>query len=213
MKAMLGSDRQKMEVAIKRYFRRYLILPVLGHFGFEWRHDVSRISRLFARVPVVATDGLLSAAPFARAGQVAPNEIMVVVSEGWLPPASRRHDVACFHGLLHDPALVTDLWPLLRGEMPRRCLAEALRWMSSTTSEFQHRLLVIVEGYDAVRVDALASPAHATPRRKRRASAGKCAGRNGTDARPAARAMRSDHPWGADVAEFRHKSSKVAKLR
>lgn len=157
MKAMLGFDRQMMGLAIERGFLRCLIPPAPGHFGLVWRHDVSRISRLFARVPVVATDGLLAAAPFARAGGVAAAEIMAGVVGGELRPAGRRHDVAGFQGLLFDPASATDLWPVLRGEMPRRRLAEALGWMPGTIAELQRRRLLEVEGFDAVRMDALAS--------------------------------------------------------
>uniref|UniRef100_UPI0025E62B5A hypothetical protein n=1 Tax=Sphingomonas sp. TaxID=28214 RepID=UPI0025E62B5A len=58
---------------------------------------------------------------------------------------------------LFDPASATDLWPVLRGEMPRRRLVEALGWMPSTISELQRRQLLEVAGLDAVRMDALAS--------------------------------------------------------
>lgn len=157
MKAMLGFDRHMMGLAIERGLLRCLIRPAHGHFGLVWRHDVSRISRMFARVPVVATDRLIAAAPFARAGGVATAEIMAGVVEGSLRPAGRRHDVAGFGGLLFDPASATDLWPVLRGEMPRRRLVEALGWMPNTISELQGRQLLEVAGLDAVRMDALAS--------------------------------------------------------
>lgn len=157
MKAMLGFDRRMMGLAIERGLLRCLIPPAPGHFGLVWRHDVARIARLFARVPVVAVDGLLAAAPFAKAGGVAAAEIMAGVVEGRLRPAGRRRDLAGFQGLLFDSAAAAGLWAVLRGEMPRRRLAEALGWMPRTIPELQRRQLLKVDGFDAVRMDALAS--------------------------------------------------------
>ncbi|MDK2768284.1 MAG: TniQ family protein [Sphingomonas sp.] len=157
MKAVLGFDRHMMGLAIERGSLRCLIPPAPGHFGLVWRNDVGRIARLFDRVPVVPTAGLLAPAPFAKAGGVAGAEVMVGVVEGRLLPAGRRQDVAGFQGLLFDPASASELWPVLRGEMPRRRLAEALGWMPQTISELQRRRLLKAEGFEAVRMDAVKS--------------------------------------------------------
>lgn len=157
MKAVLGFDRAMMKLAIERGWLECLIYPSPGHFGLVWRRDVARISRLFARVPVVANDGLLPPAPFARLGGVAAAEILAGVVERKLQPAGRRRDIAGFEGLLFHPASAVGLWAALRGEMPRRRLAEALEWMPGTIQELQRRKLLKVEGFDAVRMDALAS--------------------------------------------------------
>lgn len=157
MKAVLGFDRAMMRLAIERGWLGCLISPSPGHFGLVWRRDVARISRLFARVPVVENDGLLPPAPFARLGGVAAAEILAGVVERKLQPAGRRRDIAGFDGLLFHPASAVGLWATLRGEMPRRRLAEALEWMPGTIQELQRRKLLKVEGFDAVRMDALAS--------------------------------------------------------
>lgn len=157
MKAVLGFDRHMMALAIERGFLRCLIPPAQGHFGLVWRRDVARLLRLFGRVPVVATDGLLAPAPFARSGGVSTAEIMAGVVEGRLRPAGRRHDVPGFQGLLFDPSAAAGLWAALRGEMPRRRLAETLGWMPRTIPELQRRGLLRVEGQDTVRIDALKS--------------------------------------------------------
>ncbi|MDQ2892868.1 MAG: hypothetical protein M3R64_07245 [Pseudomonadota bacterium] len=104
-----------------------------------------------------ALDPVLAPAPFARLGGVAAAQILAGVVERKLKPAGRRRDIAGFHGLLFDPAAAGGLCAVLRGEMPRLRLAEALGWMPGTIPELQRRKLLKVEGYEAVPMEAVTS--------------------------------------------------------
>ncbi len=131
-KAVLRFDDKLMKLAIRRGCLQCLIKPTPTNYGLVWRRDVTRISMLFDGGPVVATDGLLAPAPFAKLGGVTLAEILFQVIEGNLQAVGRRHDVPGFHGLLFEPGDAAVLWPVPRGTITRSRLLAALGWMRDT---------------------------------------------------------------------------------